>query len=604
MAEKRRYRGMRSGHGPQAILSAEHSKDFKASFRGLFHFMGRDKWLMLTASICAAMGTLLSLAGPELLRRITDTIAAGLNGSVNVSVVELLGSWLIGLYLTGFLFNYLQGFIMAGVAQRTARQMRQSIAEKLNRIPLRYFDENSHGDVLSRVTNDADSVGQNLNNSLSMLLASLLQLLIVMGLMFWTNVWMAAAGILVSIAGVVAAAVIVKRSTKAFRGQQQGLGDIDGLVEETYTAHVVVRSFNGGTAAREQFVRANDALCEAAWRAQFMGASLMPLMIFVGNLSYVVVCVLGAVLVMQGQTTFGTIVAFMLYVQLFMHPLEGISQAMASIQTLVAAAERVLHFLQEPEMASEPEASALPPVRGDVVFSDVCFSYIPGQPVLQGFSAHVQSGQKAAIVGATGAGKTTLVNLLQRFYELDAGDILIDGHSIHSLTRRQVHGLFAMVLQDTWIFEGTVRENILYNRKGLSEKALWDIVEAVGLRDYVKQLPQGLDTLLDDNVSLSAGQRQLLTIARAMAADAPLLILDEATSSVDTRTELCVQQAMDQLMKGRTSFVIAHRLSTIRNADIIFVLQDGNVVESGSHEELLACEGTYAGIYHSQFEAG
>lgn len=603
MAEKRRYRGMRSGHGPQAILSAEHSKDFKASFRGLFHFMGRDKWLLLTASICAAMGTLLSLAGPELLRRITDTIAVGLNGSVNVSVVELLGSWLIGLYLTGFLFNYLQGFIMAGVAQRTARQMRQAIADKLNRIPLRYFDENSHGDVLSRVTNDADSVGQNLNNSLSMLLASLLQLLIVMGLMFWTNVWMAAAGILVSIAGVVAAAVIVKRSTKAFRGQQQGLGDIDGLVEETYTAHVVVRSFNGGTAAREQFVRANDALCEAAWRAQFMGASLMPLMIFVGNLSYVVVCVLGAVLVMQGQTTFGTIVAFMLYVQLFMHPLEGISQAMASIQTLVAAAERVLHFLQEPEMASEPEASALPPVRGDVVFSDVCFSYIPGQPVLQGFTAHVQSGQKAAIVGATGAGKTTLVNLLQRFYELDAGDILIDGHSIHSLTRRQVHGLFAMVLQDTWIFEGTVRENILYNRKGLSEKELWNIVEAVGLRDYVEQLPQGLDTLLDESVSLSAGQRQLMTIARAMAVDAPLLILDEATSSVDTRTEFCVQQAMDQLMKGRTSFVIAHRLSTIRNADIIFVLQDGNVVESGSHEVLLAHDGLYAQIYHSQFEA-
>ena len=603
MAEKRRYRGMRSGHGPQAILSAEHSKDFKASFRGLFHFMGRDKWLLLTASICAAMGTLLSLAGPELLRRITDTIAVGLNGSVNVSVVELLGSWLIGLYLTGFLFNYLQGFIMAGVAQRTARQMRQAIADKLNRIPLRYFDENSHGDVLSRVTNDADSVGQNLNNSLSMLLASLLQLLIVMGLMFWTNVWMAAAGILVSIAGVVAAAVIVKRSTKAFRGQQQGLGDIDGLVEETYTAHVVVRSFNGGTASREQFVRANDALCEAAWRAQFMGASLMPLMIFVGSLSYVVVCVLGAVLVMQGQTTFGTIVAFMLYVQLFMHPLEGISQAMASIQTLVAAAERVLHFLQEPEMASEPEASALPPVRGDVVFSDVCFSYIPGQPVLQGFSAHVQSGQKAAIVGATGAGKTTLVNLLQRFYELDAGDILIDGHSIHSLTRRQVHGLFAMVLQDTWIFEGTVRENILYNRKGLSEKELWNIVEAVGLRDYVEQLPQGLDTLLDESVSLSAGQRQLMTIARAMAVDAPLLILDEATSSVDTRTEFCVQQAMDQLMKGRTSFVIAHRLSTIRNADIIFVLQDGNVVESGSHEVLLAHDGLYAQIYHSQFEA-
>lgn len=329
----------------------------------------------------------------------------------------------------------------------------------------------------------------------------------------------------------------------------------------------------------------------------------MPLMIFVGNLSYVVVCVLGAVLVMQGQTTFGTIVAFMLYVQLFMHPLEGISQAMASIQTLVAAAERVLHFLQEPEMASEPEASALPPVRGDVVFSDVCFSYIPGQPVLQGFSAHVQSGQKAAIVGATGAGKTTLVNLLQRFYELDAGDILIDGHSIHSLTRRQVHGLFAMVLQDTWIFEGTVRENILYNRKGLSEKELWNIVEAVGLRDYVEQLPQGLDTLLDESVSLSAGQRQLMTIARAMAVDAPLLILDEATSSVDTRTEFCVQQAMDQLMKGRTSFVIAHRLSTIRNADIIFVLQDGNVVESGSHEVLLAHDGLYAQIYHSQFEA-
>ena len=602
MTEKRMHRSTGRRHGPEAMAAAERSKNFRASLRQFFCFIGPDKWRILIASICAIFGTMLSLAGPELLRRITDTIVGGLSSSFDLSSVEHLGLLLAGLYGAGFVFNYAQGFLMSGVAQRTAAAMRRAVSSKLNRLPLRYFVAISYGDMLSRVTNDADSVGQNLNNSLSMLAAVLLQLIVVVILMFWTNVLLAVAGILVTMLGFVLMAVIARASAKSFRGQQKGLGDIDGLVEEIYTAHTVVRSFNGTAAARERFQAANEALYESAWRAQFMGSSLMPLMLFISTLSYVVVCVLGAALVLQGQITFGTIVAFMLYVQLFMEPLQRIAQALISLQTMAAAAERVFHVLDEPEMPEEPEAALLTDVRGEVEFAEISFGYLPGKPVLQNFSAQVHAGQKAAIVGPTGAGKTTLVNLLQRFYELDAGDIIIDGKSIHSLTRSQVHGLFAMVLQDTWIFEGTVRENIIYNRKGISEERLQDIVAASGLQDYVEQLPQGLDTLLDESVSLSAGQRQLLTIARAMAVDAPLLILDEATSSVDTRTELCVQQAMDRLMQGRTSFVIAHRLSTIRNADIIFVLQDGNIVESGSHDELLAKGGAYAKLYQSQFD--
>ena len=604
MPEKIKKSNLSRHHGPEAAFAGEKSSDMLGALREFFRYIGANKWPLLFASLCAILGSLLNLAGPEFLRRITDLITAGLTGSMDLAAIEELASWMIILYLLGFILVYSQNYLMAGLAQKIALRLRRDIAAKLNRLPLRYFDTASNGDLLSRVTNDVDSVGQNINHTFAELAANILQFLTAAALMFWTNVYMALASIALSLLGIGGMTVIMLRAGKFFRAQQKGLGDIDGLVEEVFTAHAVVRAFNGETAARQQFQSLNERLYGAVWRAQFFSGMMLPLMLFLGTISYVGICVLGAALTLQGTITFGTIIAFMLYTSLFMEPLQHLAQSATSLQTLTASAERIFHFLAEPEQTPEPAAAApLTAVRGDVVFEDVHFSYTPEHPIIRGFSAHILPGQKAAIVGPTGAGKTTLVNLLERFYEIDSGQIRIDGVPIQDLPRAQVRELFAMVLQDTWIFEGTIRENIVYNRQNVSDAQLQEILRAVGLQDLIAQLPQGIDTRLDENANLSAGQRQLLTIARAMLADAPLLILDEATSSVDTRTELCVQQAMDRLMQGRTSFVIAHRLSTIRNADIILVLQDGDIVESGSHEELIAQNGAYAKLYNSQFDS-
>ena len=575
------------------------------TLRTFFQYVGRKKWLLILASLCSILASLLNLVGPELLRRITDLITAGITGQMDLDAVREASILMAVCYLIAFFFSYGEGFCMLGLAQSIAKRMRSDIAGKLNRLPLRYYDTSSNGDILSRVTNDADTIGDNLNQSFSSLAAGVIQLIVVLVLMLMTNVLLTITSVLTSLFGMALISYMMVKTQTFFRAQQKGLGDIDGLVEEIYTAHEVVHSFNGEAEACRRFNVLNNALYDSVWRSQFIMGCAMPVMLFIGNLSYVVICVLGAILVVQGTITFGTIVAFMLYIHLFMQPLQTLATAASHMQKLAAAAERVFHFLEESELPPDPvQPARLNEVRGDVVFDQVCFGYTPDQTVIHNFSAHVLPGQKAAIVGPTGAGKTTLVNLLQHFYELDSGQIRIDGIPIQELTRERLHQLFAMVLQDTWIFEGTIRENIVYNHTGITEERLQEIIEAAGLSSFIAQLPQGLDTLLKDSTSLSVGQRQLLTIARAMVSDAPLLILDEATSSVDTRTELCVQQAMDRLMHNRTSFVIAHRLSTIRNADIIFVLENGDIVESGTHEELMKLHGAYEKLYSSQFETG
>ena len=503
----------------------------------------------------------------------------------------------------GSIFRSTQNNSMATVSQRMTQDMRSGIGEKIDRLPLKYFDSHSTGDVLSRVTNDVDTVNQSMNQSFSTLVSSLCLLVGSAVMMLMTNWIMASAGILAVIAGMLIMSFIIKRSQRYFLQQQIELGNVDGHIEEIYGGHDVVKAYNGETSARREFHKMNDSLYICAWKSQFLSGLMQPLMIFIGNLAYVVVCIVGAILTVKGNITFGTIVAFMVYIRLFTQPLQNLSQAATSIQTMAAACERVFDFLDEDEMASEHETTeVLKNAKGDVAFSHVAFGYTDEREIIHDFSATAQAGQKIAIVGPTGAGKTTLVNLLMRFYELKGGSIDIDGISIKNVTRENVHDQFSMVLQDTWLFEGSIRENLIYNAENISDKKLDEVCEATGITDMIKQLPKGYDTVLDDKVNFSEGQKQLLTIARAMLKDAPLLILDEATSNVDTRTELKVQKAMDKLMYGRTSFVIAHRLSTIKNADLILVLKDGDVLESGSHQELLAQDGFYADLYNSQFE--
>ncbi len=483
--------------------------------------------------------------------------------------------------------------------------MRIDISRKINRLPLRYFDQNSTGDILSRVTNDVDTVGQSMNQSLSTVISSLTMFFGSAIMMFATNWLMAIAGIVTALLGFAIMMFVIARSQKYFKQQQDLLGEVNDQVDETFSGHLVVKAYNGEQYEKARFANKNQRLYQAAWKSQFLSGMMMPMMIFVGNLAYVVVCMVGAVLAVQGSISFGTIVAFMLYIRLFTQPLQNLSQAVSSVQSMAAASQRVLEFMQQPELADESDkVASIDPVEGQVDFDHVSFGYDPDQVIIKDFNEAVQPGQKVAIVGPTGAGKTTIVNLLMRFYETNQGQIRIDGHNTADLKRALVHDQFAMVLQDTWLFEGALRDNLVYNREHISDQQLDTVMEAVGLTDLVEQLPQGYDTVLLDDEMLSAGQKQLITIARAMLKDAPLLILDEATSSVDTRTELKVQRAMDKLMTDKTSFVIAHRLSTIRDADLILVMNHGDVIESGTHEELLAEQGFYADLYNSQFEAG
>ena len=584
-------------------MRGEKADDFRLAWRRLFQYMDRYRAPFIAALVIACVGTVLTLAGPNLISDVTDLIQEGLYGPMDLDGVVSICLILVALYALSAVLTFVQQYIMTTISQRTASNFRRDISTKINRLPLRYFDSNTTGDVMSRVTNDVDTLGQSMNQSISTMATAITLLGGSVIMMLYTNVTMAATAILSSLVGFAFMAVVMGRSQKYFERQQSDLGDMNGHVEEMYSGHLVMKAYGGEAAAKSDFDRINDSLYRSGFMSQFLGGMMMPFMNFIGNFGYVMVCIVGALLCIDGRISFGVIVAFMIYVRLFTQPLTQISQAVVSMQSVAAAAERVFEFLDEPEMEDESEKSVkLENVLGHVEFRDVRFGYSPDKEIIHGFSAEILPGQKVAIVGPTGAGKTTMVNLLMRFYEVNGGDILIDGVSTRDMRREDVHDLFCMVLQDTWLFEGTIRENIVYSKEGVTDERLDEVCKAVGLYHYIQTLPDKYDTVLGDNANLSAGQRQQVTIARAMVDGSPLLILDEATSSVDTRTERVIQEAMDRLTEGRTSFVIAHRLSTIRNSDLILVMRDGNIVEQGTHDELLARGGFYADLYNSQFD--
>jgi len=590
--------GMRGGMG-----GGEKAKDFKKAIGQLFAYCKKYVSFIIIAVVLAAIGTVLNLIGPDKLSDMVALITDGLKTGIDVDGVISIAVVLAVLYGCGYLFSMLQGVIMATVTQKVSKSLRTEISGKINRLPLKYFDGTSTGNILSRVTNDVDTIGQTLNQSLGTLVVAVTSFLGSIFMMFYTNWIMALSGILATLVGFVLMMQIIGRSQKYFTAQQNQLGALNGHIEETYAGHTVVKAYNGEDAAKKQFSDMNDKLYDSAWKSQFMSGLMHPLMGFIGNFGYVVVCVVGAILTMNEIIGFEVIVAFMMYIRLFSQPLTQIAQAATSLQSAAAASERVFEFLGEEEMADESHKTVhLDSAKGNVEFDHVRFGYDPEKIIIKDFSAKAKAGQKIAIVGPTGAGKTTMVNLLMRFYEMQSGEIRIDGTPISKLTRENIHGLFCMVLQDTWLFEGTIKENIIYSKEGVTDEEVIAACKAVGLHRFIKSLPQGYDTVLNDNANLSAGQRQLVTIARAMIENAPMLILDEATSSVDTRTEILIQNAMDKLMAGRTSFVIAHRLSTIRNADLILVIKDGDIIESGSHDELMQKSGFYSDLYNSQFE--
>ena len=600
------------GRGRGAV---EKPQDFGGVMKKLVHFCRHYIPAIIVALVLGAIGTVCQIVGPDKLKDMTNEIAKGLPalvngkpvlGAIDMDTVTHIAWLLVALYVGYAVLCYVQSWMMANVTQRTAQELREAISVKINKLPLKYFDKVSYGDVLSRITNDVDAIGQTLGQSVGSLITSVTLFVGALIMMFYNNVIMTVCAIASSLVGLLIMGAIMKVSQKYFSRQQIALGDVNGHVEEMYAGHTVVKAYCGEADSIRAFEKYNGDLYDSGWKSQFLSGLMMPLMNFVGNFGYVVVCVVGAVLAMDGKIEFGVIVAFMMYIRLFTQPLSQFAQAFQNLQRCAAASERVFSFLEEPEMADESDKQALlgvngKPVRGDVEFSHVKFGYDPSKTIINDFSASVKSGQKVAIVGPTGAGKTTMVNLLMRFYEISGGSIAIDGVDTKSVPRWNVHDQFSMVLQDTWVFRGTVRENIAYSKPGVTDKQIEDACKAVGLHHYIMSLPNGYDTVLDDKATLSQGQKQLLTIARAMVEDAPILILDEATSSVDTRTEELIQKAMDALTVDRTSFVIAHRLSTIRDADMILVMNHGDIVESGTHEELLAKGGFYADIYNSQF---
>lgn len=586
--------------------SAEKAKDFKTAMKKLIRY-SKPFWPAVLVAIILAIGSaILTIIGPDQISRITDEITKGLTSQIDLEKIKEIAIFVGSLYVTSGILGYLQSFIMATITQKFSRKMRNEISVKINKLPLKYFDQHSYGDTLSRVTNDVDTIGQSLNQSIGSLVSAVTTLIGVVIMMVITNWQMALTAILASLFGFSIMFQILKRSQKYFDRQQEELGQLNGHIEEVYSGHNVVKVYNGVEDAKKVFDEYNQRLFTCVRKSQFLSGMMHPLMNFIGNFGYVAVCIVGALLTMNHVISFGVIVAFMIYVRLFTNPLTTIAQATSSLQSAAAAAERIFEFIEEVELEDESQKTKkLDPkqVKGKIEFENVKFSYEPGKEIIKNFSAKAEPGQKIAIVGPTGAGKTTMVNLLMRFYEIDSGEIRIDGVPIRELTRENVHELFCMVLQDTWLFEGTIKENIRYNKKDVSDEEIREACKVVGVDHFIRSLPKGYDSVIEDNDSMSAGQKQLITIARGMIEDSPFLILDEATSSVDTRTEELVQKAMDKLTEGRTSFIIAHRLSTIKNADLILVMKDGNIIEQGNHEELLAQNGFYADLYNSQFES-
>ena len=585
------------------VMSSNEKTDLK-SLKKLAAYIKKYIPIMAIALVCAIAGAMASIIGPEKISDLMNLIIDGIMTGIDLDAVAKVAFTLVAIYLTGAALTYAQQFIMATVTQKTTRRLRTDIDNKLNRLPLRFFDRTSKGDILSRVTNDADTISQTLSTSLANLVSSLALFAGVIFKMFTTNVILALVTIGSSLVGFALMVVILKKSQKYFNRKQSDLGRMNGQIEEVYTNHNIVHAFGGKKKERKIFNETNEKLYDSNWRSQWLSGMMMPIMAFSGNLAYALVFIVGVAIIIggSGAVTLGTIVAFVIYAKMFSQPLSTIAQAMTSFQQASAASKRIFELLSEEEMPDESgKTNRIESVKGDVEFEHVRFGYDPKKTIIHDFSASVKAGQKVAIVGPTGAGKTTMVNLLMRFYDPDSGDILIDGVSVGSMKREEVHDLFDMILQDTWLFEGTIRENLVYNKKNVTDAELDIACKAVGLKHFIETLSKGYDTMISDNLNLSEGQKQQLTIARAMIKDAPLLILDEATSSVDTRTEIVIQEAMDRLTKGRTSFVIAHRLSTIRNADIILVMRDGDIIEQGNHEELLEQNGFYAELYNSQF---
>lgn len=579
------------------------AKDFKKSIGKLINYSKKYLPIILIALIIATISSIFSIIGPNKLREITDIITDGLFLGIDLDAIKKIGLFLVILYSLSAIFSYAQGYIMSTITQRISKGLRADISYKINKLPLKYFDRTTYGDVLSRVTNDVDMISMTLNQSIVSLVTAITMFFGSLLMMFIINWIMALVAVASTLIGFVLMAIIMTRSQKYFVRQQKDLGTINGHIEEIYSGHLVVKAYNGEKAALQKFNKINNSLHDSAWKSQFLSGLMMPIMNFIGNFGYVAVCVVGAALTMSGEIKFGVIVAFMIYIRLFTNPLSQIAQAATRLQSAAAASERVFEFLEEEELNDESYKTIyLDKVKGNVEFKNIHFGYDENKEIIHDFSLKAQAGQKIAIVGPTGAGKTTIVNLLMRFYEVNSGEIKIDGISTKDITRENVHDLFCMVLQDTWLYEGTIKENIVYSKKGVKDEDIVKVCKIVGIDHFIRTLPKGYDTVLNDKANLSQGQKQLMTIARAMIQNNPLLILDEATSSVDTRTEILIQEAMDKLMVGRTSFVIAHRLSTIKNADMILVMNDGKIIESGTHTDLLAKSGFYAELYNSQFE--
>ena len=589
----------------------EKPKEFKKTLKQMAGYLKPYFPLILIAVVASVIATILQIIGPDKLKLITDEITKGLPKivkgkpvvtAIDMDSVKSITLILLIFYLSSLVLNLLQRFIMADVTQKISKSFREEIAKKINRLPFSYFDNTTFGDILSRVTNDVDTISQSLNQSIGALLTSIVMIIGTVVMMIYNSGILTITTILSSLVGFVFITIIMKKSQKYFKEQQQNLGDINGQIEEVYTGHKVIKAYNAGARAVDEFEQTNTKLYTSAWKSQFLSGLMMPIMQFAGNFSYVMVCIVGGALAINGKISFGVIVAFMIYVRLFTNPLSDIAQSFNTLQRAAAAGERVFEFLNEDELEEENVTEKLDRAKGEVEFKDVRFGYDPEKIIIKDFSVKVNPGEKIAIVGPTGAGKTTIVNLLMRFYEINDGQILVDGIDTKNLSRENLRDQFCMVLQDSWVFEASVRENITFGEKDITDEELIDVCKRVNLDHFIRTLPNGYDTILNDKQSLSQGQLQLLTIARAMVSHAPMLILDEATSSVDTRTEIIVQDAMDELAKGRTSFVIAHRLSTIKNADLILVMKDGDIVEKGKHDELLARDGFYAQLYNAQFE--
>ncbi len=602
-------RGPMGGHGPgHGMMPGEKAKDFKGTLKKMIAFMGRFKAALVVVLVFAIGSTVFNIVGPKVLSTATTELFNGIvakidgSGGINFDAIAQILLFTLGLYLLSAACSFVQGWIMSSVSQRTSYQLRRSIAEKIDRMPMGYFERNSVGDTLSRITNDVDTLGQSLNQGVTQLITSVTTIVGVLVMMLTINPLMTLITVVILPVSVVLIMVVVKRSQKFFLAQQRTLGEINGLVEETFSGHAIVKAFNREDGTVDNFNETNARLYNSAWKSQFFSGLMQPIMNFVGNLGYVAVAITGSFLAVQGVITVGDIQAFIQYVKNFTQPITQLTQVSNVLQQMAAAAERIFEFLDEPEEEPDHATVTSGEVECEVEFDHVHFGYDPAKPVIEDFSARVTEGQTVALVGPTGAGKTTMVKLLMRFYDVQSGSIKIGGHDIRDFARDDLRSMFGMVLQDTWLFHGTIRDNIRYGKLDATDEEVEAAAKAAYVHHFIQTLPAGFDTEINEDASnISQGQRQLLTIARAILADRRMLILDEATSSVDTRTEERIQKAMDNLMAGRTSFVIAHRLSTIKNADLILVIRDGDIVEQGTHEELLQLGGFYAELYNSQF---